>query len=303
MFKPRVIIATKGRPHETKVILEMLDRQSLNPTQVIVVGTTEADISEARLANCGFEVRFFINEPGASKQRNRGINELTFDNAEERTSGSFVAFFDDDFRLADDWLERAAETFSTDSEIVGLTGKILADGIKGPGLSETTAVDYLVGNRKPEKHWATGPVVCDIGSVYGCNMAFRTSLLDECRFDENLPLYSWQEDRDLTGQARKFGRVVYQPECRGVHMGVKGGRQSGVKVGYSQIANPIYIAKKGTASDAWKRKFLLKALAGNAIYSIFPPPHTDYRGRLFGNFLALRDLVAGTCRPDKILSF
>ncbi|MEM6536811.1 MAG: glycosyltransferase [Pseudomonadota bacterium] len=302
MLKPHVIIATKGRPLETKVILEALGSQSLKPAEVIVVGTDETDVAEARFANCEFEVRFILNEPGASKQRNRGVDELAIGNAEASSSGSFIAFFDDDFRLADDWLEKAAYTFSADSGIVGLTGQILADGIKGPGLSEQDAADYLTGKNAPEKHWATGSEMRDIDSVYGCNMAFRTGVVDGCRFDENLPLYSWQEDRDFTSQARKIGRVVYQPTCRGVHLGVKRGRQSGLKLGYSQIANPIYLAKKGTATNAWKRKLLLRALAANTIYSVSPPSYTDYRGRLAGNFLAIRDLITGGCRPDRILN-
>ncbi|AZO77314.1 hypothetical protein B5U98_17255 [Bosea sp. Tri-39] len=33
---------------------------------------------------------------------------------------------------------------------------------------------------------------------------------------------------------------------RGVHRAVKRGRTSGLRVGYSQIANTVYLARKGT---------------------------------------------------------
>jgi hypothetical protein len=41
-----------------------------------------------------------------------------------------------------------------------------------------------------------------------------------------------------------FGTVVRITSARGVHLGAKLGRGSGVRLGYSQVANPLYVAHK-----------------------------------------------------------
>ena len=89
-------------------------------------------------------------------------------------------------------------------------------------------------------------------------MIVRTApvLAHGLRFDDNLPLYGWLEDIDFARSIAPYGRVVKSMLLRGVHLGVKRGRTSGVKLGYSQIANPLYMLRKGTfaalmLSDKW----------------------------------------------------
>jgi hypothetical protein len=141
-----------------------------------------------------------------------------------------------------------------------------------------------------------------VGSLYGCNMAFAASVCRTLRFDESLPLYGWQEDCDYTGQARRKGRTIIMPECRGVHLGVKAGRQSGVKFGYSQIANPIHIARRRNMTAKRAAVFIMRALAANTLRSLPTPGLFDYRGRLAGNLRAIVDLGLGRCDPRRILS-
>ena len=77
---------------------------------------------------------------------------------------------------------------------------------------------------------------------YGCNMTIRLAPLrrHKFRFDERLPLYSWQEDVDLFRPMATCGDIVQLGKARGVHLGTKRGRGSGLKLGYSQVANPLY---------------------------------------------------------------
>jgi hypothetical protein len=67
------------------------------------------------------------------------------------------------------------------------------------------------------------------------------------RFDERLPLYGWLEDVDFGGQLAGIGRIDKLTAARGVHLGIKQGRQSAVRLGYSQIANPTYLSRKAPA--------------------------------------------------------
>ena len=84
------------------------------------------------------------------------------------------------------------------------------------------------------------------GANMGCNMAFRYSALRNIHFDERLPLYAWLEDADFRGQAERYGHVIRAEALSGVHLGHKQGRGRGVTLGYSQIANALYLATKGT---------------------------------------------------------
>ena len=76
-------------------------------------------------------------------------------------------------------------------------------------------------------------------------MAFRAKSIGTLRFDERLPLYGWQEDIDFCGALSATGRIVWTNLIWGVHLGTKVGKVSGVRLGYSQIINPIYIMSKG----------------------------------------------------------
>jgi GT2 family glycosyltransferase len=295
-----VVVATKGRPDAVARLLDALARQTHRPRRIVVVGAAPADIAGLAshpLAVAGLAALVVAERPGLTIQRNTGISALGLSDDDDR---AFVTFFDDDFRPAADWLERAAEVFTRADGIAGLTGCVLADGIHGAALSEAEADAYLDGQLAPHWHWASGPNANDELALYGCNMSFSALVVRSCRFDDRLPLYGWQEDRDYTGQARAFGRTIYFPGCRGVHLAIKTGRTSGVRFGYSQISNPIYLMRKGTMQSPIGRRFLARALAANLIRSFLPNPSVDYRGRLIGNLRAFFDLLRDRCHPERI---
>ncbi|MDE1901938.1 MAG: glycosyltransferase family 2 protein [Alphaproteobacteria bacterium] len=304
-----IIIATKGRARETRVLLDYLQRQSLPPAYTVIAGTEEKDIAglagHPLLDNGRGEV-FVSPRVGSSCQRNVGLETLAqrglFD-ADGATGGErfFCAFFDDDFRPGVDWLKNAAARFDK-GDIVGLTGRVLADGVTVGGYDEAQAAAFLDGTAPPAAHWANIDAEQETDCAYGCNMAFADTAVRQFRFDENLPLYGWQEDRDYTGQCLKIGRVVRVPSCAGVHMGVSGGRTSGLRFGYSQIANPVYLMRKGTMSVKSALTHMAKNLAANIAKTVFPVrPDIDYAGRLRGNARAFIDLLRGACDPRRIL--
>jgi GT2 family glycosyltransferase len=300
-MKAFVIIATKGRPQETARLLDYLAVQTAPPAQIYVCGAGPADIEPAArhsLAAAGIVKTSISVHTGLTRQRNAAVRQMLADGADD----GFAAFFDDDFVPAANWLADCGEYFSTMPDVAALTGQVLADGVRREAYSYDDADAYISGARPAEEHWATGEAIRDVHSVYGCNMAVRLSALRSCSFDERLPLYGWQEDRDFTGQVRKHGHTIYAPRCRGVHLGVKGGRISGVRFGYSQIANPIYLLGKGTTSPRAASWLVGRALAANVIKTAVRRTKLfDYPGRLRGNALALMDLVRGRCAPERIL--
>jgi hypothetical protein len=73
-----------------------------------------------------------------------------------------------------------------------------------------------------------------------------------------------------------------------------------MKFGYSQIANPLYLMKKGTMGYKVGVRFIARALAANIIRSIGKHPYVDYKGRLRGNMRAVRDVIYGRSDPRRI---
>jgi hypothetical protein len=121
------------------------------------------------------------------------------------------------------------------------------------------------------------------------------------RFDTRLPLYGWLEDLDFSRRMAAFGRIVEAPALRGVHLATKVGRTSGRRLGYSQIANPVYLTRKGTMSWPRAARIMTGNILANSAKSLRPEPWIDRKGRLQGNLLAFRDIVTGRCAPERIL--
>jgi hypothetical protein len=304
-MKKYVIVATRGRAAETAVLFDYLLEQDTTIDGVYVIGSDLADIAGLDTHALGDSTNVMLllsTTPGLTIQRNVGVSRLLADHGYVgSTSPWFAAFFDDDFRPGSSWLRQCDAVFEGDASIVGLTGQVLADGIKTLGIMEADARQYLDGTVAPMPHWASGDARREIGSAYGCNMAFTARVVEVCRFDESLPLYGWQEDHDYTSQARRLGLFVYEPTCQGVHLGVKKGRQSGVRFGYSQIANPLFLMKKKTMDRKKAWRFMLRNLLSNIFHSVRGDPVFDYRGRLRGNLMAMIDQIRGTNHPLRIL--
>ena len=136
-------------------------------------------------------------------------------------------------------------------------------------------------------------------------MAVRTDIANDhrIRFDARMKLYAWLEDVDFSRQMAVHGRIVKSTAMRGVHLGTKVGRSSGLRVGYVQIANPLYLITKGTMSWPRALNILCRNLASNLVKSLRPEAEIDRRGRLRGNLSAIGDMLLGRMAPERVLKF
>jgi hypothetical protein len=282
-----VIIATKGRPRALNRLLQWLENQTLAPSVVVASATAGADI-EGPIAT-SLAVEYVYGSAGLCKQRNRALDRI-IDRAD------IVTFFDDDFLPAATWLERCAGAFASDGDIVGMSGLVLRDGAQAEEVAWEEA-ENLIRTAAPGD--AAMPIVSAHTGLYGCNMAYRVSAIRDLRFDERLVLYGWMEDKDFSRMAAKKGRLVECSAMVGVHLGVKSGRVSGKKFGYSQVANAWYLRQKGilSASEAWSNTG--KALLMNGVKSIRSEKYIDRRGRFIGNLIGVGDVVSGRRRPER----
>lgn len=291
--KPRltiaVAIATAGRRDLLTKTVGFLKRQIRPANEVILCPAAPEDADCSVLTKLFPDIRLVQGGVGLPAQRNAIL---------AATSADLVVFFDDDFLPAPDFLVEVERLFGAHPNVVMGTGQVLADGISGPGLDHTEGLSLLAGaGSTPEGQLE------EVHNAYGCNMIIRmaTTRAHGLWFDENLPLYAWLEDVDFSRRLAPYGRIVKEPRLKGVHLGTKGsGRIPSRRVGYSQIANPIYLARKGTLS--WRRALgqMGRNLAANSAKYFSPEPWVDRRGRLAGNLLAIAETLSGRVRPMRI---
>jgi GT2 family glycosyltransferase len=281
-------IATVGRPGILCETIHELGKQCRRPDHVFVSHSTDNDIT-GLIADS--DSTTYIRAPlGLTKQRNAILKAADdFD---------VVVFFDDDFFPGPRYLEIVEKAFLSNESYQIVTGTLLADGIKGPGIVPSTARSLIERDRGT----STPLRATEMYNGYGCNLAVRLApiLQHKIFFDEDLPLYGWLEDVDFSRRVAKQGKIVKVDGARGVHLGTKFGRTSGVRLGYSQIANPIYMVGRGTFSRTRALEQMMRNVLSNLSRALFPEPNIDRVGRLRGNLIALSDLLRSRCHPGRI---
>ena len=283
-----VAIATTGRAAVLAKVVERLGQQTRPADGTIIIGVEPADVAGVATTGEGAEIGFA--QRGLCRQRNAVLDAL-------RGRADAVVFFDDDFVPADDYLANLELLLLERPDVAGLTGRLLADGAHTNEIAFEQAVELL---DRHQRQIAAAPSLR--ASLYGCNMAVRLDSVGTLRFDEQLPLYGWLEDVDFTYQLARKGALIEAGELTGIHLGTRGGRTSGRRLGYSQVANAIYLLRKGTI-DPWQGEgVMIRNLLSNLVRSFWSEPEIDRRGRLIGNLLAVADWMRGRVDPGRIES-
>lgn len=292
-----VVIATVGRRDLLGGLVARLNAQTLAPADIVLsVPSREHAPTDEELAAAG-GARVVISPKGAAIQRNRGVAALS-------AQVEVVAFFDDDSLPRATFLEKAADHLAAHPECVAVSGHLALDGVQvGRPL---TLAEMEAGVDEP---WAEVALVGDKVQGYrrwynlsGPCMVIRRGPFERLGgFDEGLPLYSWPEDREMAIRLRREGEVHLVWACICAHMGsVDGGRSSHVRFGYSQVANPWYLYRKGSISLRQMVHFSSRPVVRNFRDAPLSEERTWRRQRAAGNLLALSDLVRRRSDPHRI---
>jgi GT2 family glycosyltransferase len=180
-----VIICTRDRPEQLKGCLAALQALNHKPCEIIVVDNAPTTDATRRLIEATPGVTYLLEpRPGLSIARNTGIQAST---------GSIIAFTDDDVRVHPDWLRHHLHAFA-DPKVMATTGLILTAELEteaqlmfhkghagaGWGYRALTFDGAYFASMKRR-----GVPVWQVGA--GANMAFRRELFDRVGlFDERL---------------------------------------------------------------------------------------------------------------------
>jgi GT2 family glycosyltransferase len=289
-----VIICSINRPailHET---VASIASQSRKPAEILIVTPGDQHVLPETLAISG--LRVVIGPLGLPSQRNAGLDRVS-------PECDLVAFFDDDIELSEFYLDEMLRLFSENPEIVVASGRLLHDGGRSTVVTRSQARELCHEHDRNCVRSESRGDYHQTNSAYGCNMMVRCATARNVRFDEGLPLYAWLEDRDYSQRVTKnrHGPVEFQGAIA-VHLGSRSGRIGGVRMGFSEIINPIYLwAKNRTFSLGYiVVQYWARCLVGNILGILARDSEYDRVGLLRGNMIGLWHLLTGSCDPGHI---
>lgn len=291
-MKVSLIICSFGRPGVLDETVQSILNQTVLPEEILVACPSMVHVEERTLTRD--RVRFIKTPHGLTLQRNAALEQVG--------DTDLIVFLDDDMELCTTYLERMAQLFAKDPGLTIASGRMLADGGRGVMVSRTNA-RVLCADAESQMLGTDRLETESLDYGYGCNLIVRSSVGKTVRFDERLSLYAWLEDSDFSfrcTRGRKPPVVNLAAAC--VHLGWRGGRISGRKMGYSQIVNPIYLWRKARVFTLRHLviQYWMRCLAANIVGVFWGKPEEDRLNRLKGNLTAMWHLLNRRCDPSAI---
>lgn len=283
-----VVIASAGRPHLLAEAVATCAAQR-DVRLLGVVSVPDPTSLPSTPLPAGWQV--VTGTRGAAAQRNAALDQIP-------DAVEIVAFFDDDSVVRPDYLSNAVRFFDAHPAVLGLTGRVILDGATCGEIDPDAAASALADSARAPAlgTWRR------TRELYGCNFAVRLSGARDVRFDDRLPLYSWLEDHDLARRLMRRGELARVDDCVIVHRGAaSGGRQAHVRFGYSQVMNPVYLARKGSFPVWLAVQQIFRPVAKNVALSAVGRARAWRRERLRGNWTAAADALCGRITPERIL--
>lgn len=303
-MKLSVVICSVKRSsvlHET--VLSVM-KNSVLPTRLLLCVVEESDVLQETRDLDRLEVIFCPNT-GLTVQRNYAISRC------ELSEDSVICFLDDDVELHPDYFMTLIRLFEQRKDLVGVSAHALING--NVGRDQATELLKKVSCRPANE--ISVRTKGKLWPAHGCNMAFRSTLFDKELFDEDLPLYSFAEDLDISIRAARHGIVGKIDEGLPlVHLEVKVGRVSEFRRGYSMVANNLHFLKKGISDRGvllGYLRLLLVIIVKESLVDFAKGVGEwatqsrngdfDYWGRIKGRIVATFDIPLGKCHPSRIL--
>jgi glycosyltransferase involved in cell wall biosynthesis len=206
-----VVICTYNRASRLAETLEHFQKLTIPAGvtwELVVVNNRSSDNTDEVISAVAAHTTLPIRKayeplPGLGAARNRGIAEST---------GSIIAFTDDDIFPAIDWLVVLAAEFAKDTTLAGIGGRVeLHNPLDLPVTIRTGRERFqMVGT------WNL------LGGIPGCNMAFRREAVDRVGgfdpdFGAGAPLVSAEDIEFIFRCIRANLKLVYCPDLLVTH--------------------------------------------------------------------------------------
>lgn len=205
-----VVIPTYKRTADLNRCLAAIDRQTLQPVEVLITYRSEDEETQAYLARadrpCLGARLILCQQPGVVYALNLAIGAV---------SSEYFAFTDDDSVPREDWLARIVAHFESDPRAAGVGGKdhVSYSGIWLDGQEPVVGKILWYGQAIGHHHLGAGPARY-VDTLKGVNIAFRRAAFETLRLDRRLrgkgAQVGWELGLCLALRARGL-ELIYDP--------------------------------------------------------------------------------------------
>lgn len=220
-----VILCTRNRLSDMLTALPSIALQTELPQEIIVVDSSDKPLTEHESFKALFNeshfphtlLKYIHTNPGLPYQRNIGATLATQD---------ILYYFDDDVILESDYLEQMNAIFTANSQYAGGMGTVTNMRQSRNMFDYAKAFFLLQRDFSSGKFTASGmpthtyglQTFKEVEVLGGCCMAFRRSVLEQHKFDENLRGYAFMEDCDFSRRVSYQMPLFYNPQAKLKHM-------------------------------------------------------------------------------------
>ena len=304
-----IVLPTMNRGEDMRAFLDSLLLQTVLPAELVVdAGESVQELLQRALEGSEIALIYRSSQPGTSLQRNLGIDLAT---------GEFLFFLDDDMVLEPEYIERSLEAFDLpmDPPVGGVMGSqinVPPDGaakravFRMFGIAHTAPGDdselYISGGVR----WLAEPSrVVPIPVAATGRVAYRRACLDQERFSEFLPGYTFAEDVELAVRIARRWTIVHQPAARLDHRHSAAGR-----VGYGDRVSRVMYSRyyffsrhrpkgpRNLLAFAWSHSGETAQLIGVGLFKRGTGLRPVLRGVAHGYRLCLEDLGRNVLQRD-----
>lgn len=278
-----VIIPTKNRLDDLENLLKSIEKQTISPDEVIIVDQSDEDYGQYiqnQFINLNIIYYRDINIKGLCNAKNIGVNI---------SKSEIVSFFDDDLILNDDFIYEVKKTFENNIHIVGMCGKQI-----NSSYSKFRVSIFEFFNKGPykdvRKRINSGhdnyPDIVKVDIISGGITAYKRSIFEVYKFDENLVKYCLGEDVDFSYRVSRNNIIVINKNLRAIHNHSIKGRYNSFIDYESRVCFYKYFYKKNLTQTLVNYLFTNWAILGIGLdairYSIKNKDRNSIRGVVSG---------------------
>lgn len=290
-----LIICTYMRPQPLLKLLNSVAKQSLYPSEILIVdGSIDEETKEVIQNNSFKNLKYFkVTEEnrGLTKQRNFGIERVD-------TNSEIVCFLDDDTVLTESYFETLINTYSIHPEALGVGGYIINEvewkknnqsdltqsKMSGRAQSRPNEFTYdgytrkdgsrfilrkklgLDANKPPAHfpdfgHGRSVSFLPPSGKIYrveqfmGGAASYKKQVLEREKFSEYFEGYGLYEDAEFTLRLSKLGELYVNTSAQLNHFHEAAGRPDWFKYGKMVVRNGFYVWKIKHPRPSLKARF------------------------------------------------
>ncbi len=244
-----LVVATKDRPDDLRLMLNSLQIQTLPPAEIIVVDASTNPVEGILREFPALSLRYLRHlPPSAAGQRNAGIRASSPD-------ATLIGFADDDIVFEPKAFEYLLNFWeSAPQDVLGAAFNLLNYPQRHPSLLKHSRMSQALGLYSPRpgtvtrSGWQT--IIPGLAETQYVDwlpttaVSFRKEALQLSLFDDFYESYSYLEDLDLSYTIGRAGRLAVVSEAGFSHFPSPSGRVTNFQFGRFEVRNRIHFVRK-----------------------------------------------------------